>query len=184
MLIELIKDMFNKLGIIVLIAFFMSRSNFIKFYLSKKKLTYREKVIFSIIFGLIGIIGTYSGIPVNGAIANSRSVGAIVAGVFGGPFVGAVSGLIAGSHRIFFSEGPFTAVSCGISTVVGGLIAGFSKDFISKKKNKWIYGAILTIIIEAIQMLIILILAKPFNDALELVKIIFFPMAFINAFGT
>lgn len=184
MLFDLLNSMSNKLGLIVLLAFFLSRSRFIKGYIQKLTLTTRDKIIFSIIFGLIGIIGTYSGVPVKGAIANSRSIGVIVAGLFGGPTIGLFAGIIAGVHRMLIPDGRFTAIACGISTILGGIIAGYSKNFISKQKAKWYYGALLTIAIEAIQMLIILLLAKPFDQAMSLVQVIFFPMAFINAFGT
>lgn len=184
MLLDLLISLFNKLGIIVLIAFFLSRSGFIKGYLSKEQMSISDKVVFSIVFGLLGILGTYSGIPVNGAIANSRSVGVIVAGIFGGPTVGIAAGLIAGIHRMLIPTGRFTALACGLSTIIGGAIAGYAKPFIHQRKRKWIAGAYLTIFIEAIQMLMIIIIAKPYTDALELVQIIFVPMAFINAFGT
>lgn len=184
MLLDLLRSLFNKLGIIVLVAFFLSQSNFIKGYLLKGKMALIDKIVFSIVFGLLGIVGTYSGIPVNGAIANSRSIGVIVAGLFGGPIVGLFAGLIAGIHRMVIPTGQFTAVACGLSTIIGGIIAGFAKTYISQQKRKWLYGAILTIIIEGIQMGMILLIAKPFVDALALVQIIFVPMAFINAFGT
>lgn len=184
MLFELLNSMSNKLGLIVLLAFFLSRSRFIKGYLQKITLTKRDQIIFSVVFGLIGIIGTYSGVPVNGAIANSRSIGVIVAGLFGGPYIGLFAGLIAGIHRMIIPDGRFTAIACGISTILGGLIAGFSKTYISKQQAKWFYGAILTIFIEAIQMGVILLIARPFDQALTLVQLIFLPMAFINAFGT
>jgi two-component system, LytTR family, sensor histidine kinase LytS len=184
MLFDLLNSMSNKLGLIVLLAFFLSRSRFIKGYLQKTTLSRRDKIVFSIIFGVIGIIGTYSGVPVQGAIANSRSIGVIVAGLFGGPSIGLVAGLIAGIHRMIIPDGRFTAIACGISTILGGIIAGYSKNFINKQKHKWFYGALITIFIEAIQMLIILLIAKPFDQALSLVQLIFVPMAFINAFGT
>lgn len=184
MLLDLLQSLFNKLGIIVLAAFFLSRSNFMKGYLTKEKMSLFDKVIFSLIFGLVGIIGTYSGIPVNGAIANSRSVGVIVAGIFGGPAVGISAGLIAGIHRMLIPTGRFTAIACGLSTIIGGAIAGYAKPFIHRQKKKWITGAFLTIFIEAIQMLMILLIARPFDDAMQLVQIIFLPMAFINSFGT
>lgn len=184
MLFDLLNSMSNKLGLIVLLAFFLSRSRFIKGYLQKISLTKKDKIIFSVVFGLIGIIGTYSGVPVNGAIANSRSIGVIVAGLFGGPTIGLFAGLIAGIHRMVIPDGRFTAIACGISTIIGGLIAGYSKNYISKQQAKWFFGAILTIFIEAIQMIIILLIARPFDQALSLVQLIFLPMAFINAFGT
>ncbi len=183
-LLELIRSLFNKLGIIVLFAFFLSRSNFIKGYLFKAKTSWRDKVVFSVIFGLIGIFGTYSGVPVNGAIANSRSVGVIVAGLFGGPTIGLAAGLIAGIHRMLLPTGRFTAIACGLSTIIGGVIAGYASGYLQKQNRKWLFGALLTIGIEAIQMLMIVLIARPFEDAVNLVQIIFVPMAFINAFGT
>ncbi len=184
MLLDLLRSLFNKLGIIVLVAFFLSRSNFIKGYLIKTKTSLREKLIFAVVFGLIGIVGTYSGVPVNGAIANSRSVGVIAAGLFGGPVIGIVAGVIAGLHRMFMTTGRFTAVACGLSTILGGIIAGYASGYVQRQKKKWLYGGALTILIEAIQMGMILLISRPFEDALNLVQIIFVPMAFINAFGT
>lgn len=183
-LIDLLRSLFNKLGIIVLFAFFLSRSNFIKGYLIKTKTSISEKIIFSIVFGIIGIIGTYSGVPVNGAIANSRSVGVIVAGLYGGPVIGLASGLIAGIHRMVLPTGRFTAVACGLSTIIGGLMAGYASRYLKKQNRQWLFGALLTIGIEAVQMLMIILIARPIGDAVNLVKIIFIPMAFINAFGT
>lgn len=184
MLIDLLMNLLNNLGLIVLLAFFLSRTKYIKGFLSKNKMSIKDKIVFSIIFGLVGIIGTYAGVEVKGAIANSRSIGVIVAGLFGGPFVGLFSGLIAGIHRILLPTGKFTALACGLSTIVGGIIAGYGRKYILMIKNKWIFGLFLTVIIEAIQMAMILLISRPFTDALVLVKIIFLPMAIINALGT
>ncbi len=184
MLLNLLQSLFNKLGLIVLFAFFLSRTGFVKGYLIKDKTKITEKLVFSVIFGLIGILGTYSGVHVNGAIANSRSVGVIVAGLFGGPFVGIAAGLIAGIHRMLLPTGRFTAIACGLSTIIGGAISGYSASWIRKQKKKYISGALLTIVIEAIQMMMIILIARPLKDAVNLVQIIFLPMAFINAFGT
>jgi two-component system sensor histidine kinase LytS len=184
MLIELSQSLVNKLGIIVLSAFLLSKSTFFKRYILKKKLTLRDKILFSFLFGFVGIIGTYSGIPVDDAIANSRSIGVIVAGLFGGPAVGIGAGLIAGIHRMIIPVGRFTAMACGISTILGGVIAGYFKKYVDSKPNKWIFGFFLAVLIESLQMLIILLLAKPFSQALDLVQLIFLPMTFINASGT
>ncbi|QVK20982.1 sensor histidine kinase [Mycoplasmatota bacterium] len=184
MLFELVNSLFSKLGIIVLAAFILSRLNIFKYFILKEKLTKTDKVIFSVVFGIVGIVGTYSGIPIHGAIANSRSIGVIVAGLLGGPTVGIVAGLIAGIHRMVIVTGRFTAVACGISTIIGGFIAGLAKKKIDQKSRKWLWGAIVAFFIETIQMGIILLIAKPFEDALFLVKLIFIPMTFINSIGT
>jgi two-component system sensor histidine kinase LytS len=44
---------------------------------------------------------------VDDAIANSRSIGVIVAGPFGGPAVGIGAGLIAGIHRMIIPVGSY-----------------------------------------------------------------------------
>lgn len=184
MLVELLMDLFNKLGIIVIGAFILSKTSFFKKYVIKDKISVKAKIIFSIIFGLVGILGTYTGTPVNGAIANSRSIGVIVAGLFGGPSVGIGAGLIAGVHRMLIPTGRFTAIACGLSTIIGGIIAGFAKKKIDGMRNRWLAAALLAFIIEVIQMGMILLIARPFDDALELVKVIFIPMTFINSIGT
>ncbi|WP_083258595.1 sensor histidine kinase [Cellulosilyticum sp. I15G10I2] len=184
MLIELSQNLFNKLGIIVLAAFMLSKSDFFKHYLLKEKLALRDKLLFSLIFGLVGIIGTYWGVPVNDAIANSRSIGVVVAGLFGGPAIGIGAGLIAGIHRMVIPAGRFTAIACGISTILGGVIAGYFKRYVDAKPNKWLWGFIIAAWIETIQMLVILLISRPFEQALNLVQLIFLPMTFINALGT
>lgn len=182
-LLELSQSLINKLGIIVLSAFMLSKTKYFKRYILKEKLTLQDKITFSILFGVIGIIGTYSGIPVEDAIANSRSIGVVVAGLFGGVPVGIGAGLIAGIHRMVIPIGRFTAIACGISTILGGVIAGYLKKNVDSKSNKWAGGFLITVVIESLQMLIILIITRPFDQALRLVQLIFFPMTFINAFG-
>ena len=58
------------------------------------------------------------GIPIYGALANSRAVGVIIGGLLGGPFVGALSGFIAAIHRWGIDIGGFTAIACSVSTFV------------------------------------------------------------------
>ncbi len=54
------------------------------------------------------MLGTYTGVNIEPyALANARPIGAIVAGYIGGPLVGLIVGIIAGTHRYFL--GGFTA---------------------------------------------------------------------------
>ncbi|NDL67139.1 sensor histidine kinase [Anaerotalea alkaliphila] len=184
MLLDLLGSLFNKLGVLVLVAFVLSRTRFMKDYLLKDKLERRDILLFSLIFGGLGIVGTYTGVQVDDAIANSRSIGVVVAGLFGGPWVGTLAGVLAGVHRMLLPEGRFTAIACGISTIIGGVIAGNAKRVIDRQTNRWLWGGLLTILIEAIQMGIILLIARPFESALHLVKLIFLPMSVINSAGT
>ena len=56
-------------------------------------------VCVTVLFGIFGILGTYTGNYVFHSYANLRAMGVITAGLFGGPVVGIGAGLIAGGHR-------------------------------------------------------------------------------------
>ncbi len=145
-------------------------------------------------FSLLSIIGTYTGVNIDQssnfnttitinpyAIANTRPIGAIVAGYIGGPFVGLIVGSIAGLQR--YSIGGFTALACAISTIVEGLCGGLAKKYSKKTYLDPKISFIAAVIAEILEMLIILAISKPFNEALSLEKIIALPMIFINSLG-
>ncbi|MCG8571271.1 MAG: sensor histidine kinase, partial [Spirochaetes bacterium] len=136
-----------------------------------------------IFFSLFGIVGTYSGIPVMGALANSRVVGVFVGGLIGGPMVGFLAGLISGIHRWAIDIGGFTAFACMIATICEGTLAGILSPYYKKSNKKWLMAFFAGILAEVLQMLILLILVKPFSEAWELVKIIGIPMIFANSVG-
>lgn len=110
-LIHLLKQLVNNVGYIIVITFFISRFKTFKQIVLKEKLGRHETIIFSFIFGVFGILGTYIGIDVRGAIANTRNIGVVVGGILCGPFVGVVAGIIAGIHRVIIDFGGITAYS-------------------------------------------------------------------------
>ena len=67
-----LENLINRVSIIMLLAFMLSRLGLFRKLVSKKEITLGDKVILSIIFGIFGIIGTYTGIHIQGAIANSE----------------------------------------------------------------------------------------------------------------
>lgn len=177
-------NLIERLGLIVTFAFFISKTVIFKNYVTKDRSPLYESFFFAVMWGLLGIVMTLLGTPVAGGIANSRTIPVVLSGLLGGPLVGVISGTIAGFHRAFLTQGgELTAISCGISTFLGGLIGGLVKKRIDQSANRWIRGFFLGLAVEVIQMLIILLLARPFDQALELVKLIFLPMTFLNAIG-
>ena len=136
----------------------------------------------SIIFGAFGILGTYTGTEVNGAIANTRIIGVMAGGILCGPFVGLMAGVIAGMHRLLVDLGGITSIPCTITTIVSGIVAGIIYNK-SNENNKWVYGLIGGLLMEIFEMILILIMAHPFIKALNIVKSIYFPMSFANAIG-
>ena len=183
MLIFLLKNLANRVGIILILALFLSKIGLFRKLVSKENINTKDKVFLSIIFGFFGIIGTYTGIHIHGAIVNSRVIGVFVGGLLGGPVVGALSGIIAGGHRYLIDIGGFTAFACAISTLVEGIMGGLLKKRFEKTSHRAVFALIYGLLAEVIQMLIILVVAKPLSDSLMLVRIIGIPMIIANAVG-
>jgi two-component system sensor histidine kinase LytS len=182
-IIYLLTTLLNNMGLIIVLAIILSRLTIFKRLVTKQNITFKEKILLVIIFGVFGILGTYFGVRVKGAIANSRVIGVLVGGLLGGPVVGLGAGFIAGFHRWAFDIGGFTAVACAISTFVEGGIGGFAHKYVKDHKHMWPFALMLGIFAELTQMLIILVVAKPFTEALALVKIIILPMVTVNSLG-
>lgn len=191
----LLLTMLERLGILVMIAFILTRFRFFRDMIYQDKLNQKQQYIAIIFFGFFGIIGTYSGLALSTdslqfspwatdlnadeAIANSRVIGVVLAGLLGGYKVGIGAGLIAGIHR--FTLGGFTAFACGFATIISGVLAGmfYRKNKHVKLKTAFFLGAVT----EAIQMMIIVLVSRPFERAVELVEIIGVPMILANGLG-
>lgn len=180
---NILNNIIVNIAILMIIGYILPRFSLFRKTVFEHKKKRTDALILSIIFGGIGILSTYTGIRINGAIVNTRVIGVIAGGFLGGPWVGLLSGLIAGLHRWVIDINGFTAFSCAVSTIIEGIIGGLMYKIIrsSKKKYYWIFSA--TFIAEVIQMLIILLIARPFSDAVALVKVISIPMVFLNSIG-
>lgn len=196
---QLLFLMIEHIGLIVAIAFLVTRLTTFR-NLIDHKLDFGTIIKLSIVFGLFGIVGTYTGISIRPsthsflwaprvdhmgfeeALANSRVVGVAIGGLLGGPWVGLGAGLIAGIHRALL--GGFTGLACGISTVTEGLIAGLVYYKLGSRRIVSTSKALLTgVIAETAQMFIILIVARPWESAVALVQVIALPMIFANSIG-
>ena len=146
----------------------------------------RDKVYLYFFFSAISMMGTYLGLPVNDALANTRAIGPVLAGIIGGPILGTSVGFTGGLHRYFF--GGFTAFSCGLSTTTEGLIGGLVHLYLFRQNRfdqtfRPMVAFFTTVFAESVQMAIILAVSRPFADALALVKIIAIPMIVTSSAG-
>lgn len=174
-------QLLERMALIALAAYIYNQSHIFK-NLIKDELKVTDKIIMVIFFSSLSIIGTYTGVSLEPyAIANTRPIGAIVAGYVGGPVIGMIVGIIAGSHRYFL--GGFTALACGIATIIegttGALARKYSKDGGFSVKSAFI-GAVIA---EILQMVMLLIFSRPLPDAVRLVRFIALPMIIINPLG-
>ncbi|WP_425061104.1 LytS/YhcK type 5TM receptor domain-containing protein [Sporomusa carbonis] len=170
----------QRIAIIAVFAYVLSHTRAFRL-IFKEHTTALEKLALVFIFSLISIAGTYFGIPIEGALANVRDTGTIVAGLLSGPLVGIATGLISGLHRIYL--GGFTALECGITTILGGIVAGYIHKRTKPKAPEWITGIITGIGVILFSMGFILLSAKPYEAAWSLVSKIAIPMSIANALG-
>ncbi len=182
----ILSNLLKDIAILLGIAYLFSKTPVFNLLLIKD-LRIKDSLTLYIFFSVMAIIGTYTGVPIHGAIANNRVIGAAIAGLIGGPTLGFAVGFTAGIHRFFL--GGFTDVACGFSTMVEGLIAGFVHQyFIDRGRYERVFDLdvafLTTLIAEILQMIIILIIARPLIDAVDLVKIIALPMIISNSLGT
>lgn len=154
----------------------------LKFFkrMAGQKLNILDQLILSILFGCFALYGTYSGIQTSGAIANIRNAGPIMGGLLGGPWVGLGAGLIGGIHR--YLMGGFTALPCAVGTILSGLFAGMLLILWRGKIGIW-KPALFALLMETADMALLLLIAKPFDNALKLVGVIAAPMILANTFA-
>ncbi len=179
---DLLINLLERLGIFAIVFILAMRFDICRRLLTGNVNRY-EKLSLSVLFGLLGIAGTYMGVPIQNAIANSRVIGVALGGILGGPLVGAAAGVIAGGHRYLIDIGGFTAIACGVATIVEGVAGGLIYHRLKRSPFDPAAAFITGIIVEALQMILLLIIPKPFEAAVALVSVIGLPMILINSLG-
>lgn len=182
-ILGLLLSLISQGGLIVVFAILLFRVQPFRKVLAHSNRSVPETLLLILFFSGMGILGTYTGIPIQGALANSRVVGVFVGGLVGGPVVGIFSGVIAGFHRWAIDIGGFTSFSCMLSTIVEGLLAAYLHQRFMSSQRRWLFGFFAGILAETLQMIIILLTARPFPAAVDLVSIIGIPMILGNAVG-
>ena len=182
---DLILSLLQQMSVYLVLAYMLSKT---PVFLPLLNISNRpgHKLACYVLFSLFCIMGTYFGLHINDAIANTRAIGAVMGGLFGGPIVGFAVGFTGGIHR--YTLGGFTDVACAISTTAEGLIGGMAHSYLFKrnKTDQLFNPAVVfsvTLLAEVIQMLVILLVAKPFTQAYSLVSAIAAPMIIANSVG-
>ena len=176
-------NMLLNIGLLVLIAALLTNLEFVRTLFLEEQSSIFSKTALAVIFGIISIVSTYTGTYTDGAIINTRVIGVLAAGLLGGPYVGMLTALIAGIHRYLFDIGGFTAVSCAVSTLVEGILGSVFSARFKSGKMKQAEICVLTAAAEVGQMVIILLISKPFDAAWHLIRQIAVPMIMMNSCG-
>lgn len=147
----------------------------------------RGKVRLYLVFSGIAILGNYLGVPVveGQAIVNARAVGAVLAGLLGGPVLGILVGLTAGVHRVT-ALGGAAALAGAVATTLEGGLGGLVHLALKRKPEVLMTPRVAfmtTFVGEVIHMGIVLLLTHPFSRAVAVVEAIGPAMILMNPIG-
>lgn len=184
MIFGLLKSLMGHTLIVIVFILLLSKFKLFKnIIIQNKEKLWINKIILVLFFGALGILANYTGENINGAIANSRVIGSFISGILGGPIVGLLTGIIAGGHRYIIDIGGFTSLACMSATILEGFVAGHLSKFFYRSKEKWLFSFAFTALLEIIHLLLVILISRPFIEAIKLVRIIFIPMIFANSIG-
>ena len=141
-----------------------------------------KQAAIGVCFGVIAILATEFGIPVNGAIMNVRNAAPLTAGlVFGWP-AGVISGLLGGIERWFSPSGDYTRLACTLGTILSGFLGACVRKFmLDNRKSSWFYGLAVGITSEVLHMLMVFLTnASDMQQAFRIVQVVAIPMIAAN----
>lgn len=175
----------QQMCVYLVVAYLLSRT---KIFIPLTHATIRppHKLACYVIFSLFCIMGTILGMPVVHAIANTPAIGAVLGGLLGGPLVGLGVGITGGLHR--YSLGGAFALAAGIDIVVQGMLGGLMhRHLIRQGRTRALFDPVkagaLTFAGVLLELLIDLAVAKPFDQTLEIVRLIAVPELIANSLG-
>jgi sigma-B regulation protein RsbU (phosphoserine phosphatase) len=147
-----------------------------------KKARLPDYVVFVVLFGLFSILGTCAGVrSPDGSITNFRDFAPIIAGLVGGPYVGLAVGLIGGVQRLFL--GGVSAVPGSLETILAGLLAGLAYRLNKGRLLGLISAMAFGLGIELLQAGLLLLLIKPFTEAVTVTVNVMPPILIVTPVG-
>ena len=120
-----------------------------------------KQIIFGIIFGILAILGTECGVPLNGAQVNCRDAAVLIAGLMFGAPAGIIAGVIGAVERwiaVAWGIGTFTRVACTVATLVAGIYsAALRKYMFEDKKPGWFIAGAIGVVMEVFHVSLIFV---------------------------
>ncbi|WP_290061412.1 sensor histidine kinase [Paraclostridium bifermentans] len=171
----IVLNLLEKTSFLIVILILMSKIKILKNILKSEQNSKRNLIIISGVFSFLAIVGTYLGIDVDGSMANVRNIAIVSGGMLFGPIVGVTAGVIAGVHRFLIDINGITAIPCFLTSVLAGILSGYLCNRVDSDK-KWVVGIICGMFVESMSMEIILILSRPYDIAVSIVRHIYIPM--------
>lgn len=171
LLLKLLEDS----AILFVCLFLLSRLRVFRLIFQKEHYTRRDYMIIAAVFAAVAIISNYSGLKIDGSLANVRTVTIVAGGILFGPVIGISTGLIAGVHRYLIDAGGATALPCLLSSILAGSAAGLVGRTV-RRPWQWGIGILVGMASELVTMVLIFFLTKPHTLGIGIIQQIGWPM--------
>ena len=180
---SLIFSLILNISLLVLMATILTEVRPLRMILKRQDRSIKNQLLLGVIFGILSVSCTYTGLSFQGAVVNTRVVSTVAAGLVGGPVSGVCAGLISGVHRYLYNPAGFTSLACGIGTFFFGVIGAVSYRWFTRRSRQMSDLVFVTLVAELLQCGLILLLAKPFSAAVALEESILLPKILVNSLG-
>lgn len=111
---------FDRAALMLICLFFLIRLRLFRELLHKTAHTPKERLALTALFSMFALFSTWSGVPVEGSLVNVRIIAVMSGGLLFGPWVGIITGIIAGVHRYLIDIGGITSVPCLVTSILAG----------------------------------------------------------------
>lgn len=179
----LVIELILNISLLVLVANLLSKFRLIQELIVQEVRSAKSQMFLSVIFGGVVILSTYTGIDIGSYSLNTRVIGAMTAGLLGGPIVGLYASLIGAVYVYFFSSPQAFAMASAFSTMLFGLLGGGFYPYFQRGKWKYKDLFLLACFAEVCDMVSLLRFTVPVQMALNTILEISIPMIVLNACG-
>ena len=166
---------FDRAALMLICLFFLIRIRLFRELLHKSAHSPKELLAVTAIFSLFALFSTWSGVRVEGSLVNVRIIAVMSGGILFGPWVGIITGIIAGTHRYLIDIGGVTAIPCFITSIIAGALSGWINRKIPKKQH-WRAGIAAGMLCETLTMILVVAWAPTVELGLDIVSKIGIPM--------
>ena len=180
---RLIFELILNIALLVLIANLISKFRLIQKLILHEDRSLKSQAFLSVVFGGMVVLSTYTGIDIGSYSLNTRVIGAMAAGLLGGPIVGLYASLIGAIYVYLFSAHQAFAMASAFSTMMFGLLGGGFYPYFQRGKWKYQDLFLLTCFAEVCDMVCLLRFTVPVEMALNTILEISLPMILLNASG-
>ncbi|ELY3465916.1 sensor histidine kinase [Cronobacter universalis] len=172
---DMLLAVFDRAALMLICLFFLIRIRLFRELLHKSAHTPKELLAVTAIFSMFALFSTWSGVPVEGSLVNVRIIAVMSGGILFGPWVGIITGVIAGLHRYLIDIGGITAIPCFITSIVAGGLSGLISRRVPKAQH-WRAGILGGMLCETLTMILVVVWAPTTALGLDIVSKIGAPM--------